>query len=148
MNIQDYWTLRKIVLPQHTDHAGVMWHGAYISWLEESRVEALSNCGIKYNELSEKGYEMAVVNIEIQYLSPLYHGDEVLVKSHCLPFEGLKLPWKTLFLNKDLKCAAKAKVELVLVEKGSQGFKLVRKVPTSIDYVMGKLIKGPSFLKK
>ena len=23
------WRLRKRVLPQHTDHAGVMWHGAY-----------------------------------------------------------------------------------------------------------------------
>ena len=36
------WRLCKRVLPQHTDHAGVMWHGAYVAWLEEARVEALN----------------------------------------------------------------------------------------------------------
>ena len=34
------WLLERRVLPQHTDHAGVMWHGAYLAWLEEARVEA------------------------------------------------------------------------------------------------------------
>ena len=33
------WVLQRRVLPQHTDHAGVMWHGAYLAWLEEARVE-------------------------------------------------------------------------------------------------------------
>ncbi|NEO28658.1 MAG: acyl-CoA thioesterase, partial [Kamptonema sp. SIO4C4] len=27
--------------PHHTDYAGVVWHGSYISWLEEARVECL-----------------------------------------------------------------------------------------------------------
>ena len=35
------WCCSKRVLPQHTDHAGVLWHGAYVAWLEEARVEAL-----------------------------------------------------------------------------------------------------------
>ena len=39
------WRVQKRVLPQHTDHAGVMWHGAYVAWLEEARVEALCPCG-------------------------------------------------------------------------------------------------------
>jgi hypothetical protein len=25
------WCWRKRVLPQHTDHGGVMWHGAYVA---------------------------------------------------------------------------------------------------------------------
>ena len=28
--------LVKRVLPQHTDHGGVMWHGGYVAWLEEA----------------------------------------------------------------------------------------------------------------
>ena len=42
------YTLTKRVLPQHTDYAGVMWHGAYVQWLEErpglrpSRLRALA----------------------------------------------------------------------------------------------------------
>ncbi len=27
--------------PHHTDYAGVVWHGSYIIWLEEARVECL-----------------------------------------------------------------------------------------------------------
>ena len=25
------WKIEKIVLPQHADHAGVMWHGTYFN---------------------------------------------------------------------------------------------------------------------
>ena len=35
------WELIKLVLPQHTDQAGVMWHGCYLNFLEEARINAL-----------------------------------------------------------------------------------------------------------
>ena len=34
MNSKPVWKIEKIVLPQHADHAGVMWHGKYFNWLE------------------------------------------------------------------------------------------------------------------
>ena len=40
------WEIEKLVLPQHSDHAGVMWHGTYFDWLEEGRINALSKAGI------------------------------------------------------------------------------------------------------
>lgn len=49
------WRLRKRVLPQHTDHAGVMWHGAYVAWLEEARVEALCAAGLSYAVMADEG---------------------------------------------------------------------------------------------
>jgi acyl-CoA thioester hydrolase len=27
--------------PHHTDYSGVVWHGSYITWMEEARVECL-----------------------------------------------------------------------------------------------------------
>ena len=62
------WTLDKNVLPQHTDHAGVMWHGSYISWLEEARIEALESAGLSYSDLSKEGFEMPVVSLKINYM--------------------------------------------------------------------------------
>ena len=41
MNSKPVWKIEKIVLPQDADHAGVMWHGNYFKWLEESRINAL-----------------------------------------------------------------------------------------------------------
>ena len=48
MNSCKPWELKKRVLPQHTDHAGVMWHGTYLNWLEESRIDSIDKAGIKY----------------------------------------------------------------------------------------------------
>ena len=48
MNSKPVWKIEKIVLPQHADHAGVMWHGTYFNWLEESRINALLEVGISY----------------------------------------------------------------------------------------------------
>ena len=45
------WKIEKIVLPQHADHAGVMWHGTYFNWLEESRINALTEA-VSYTHLT------------------------------------------------------------------------------------------------
>jgi acyl-CoA thioester hydrolase len=44
-----------------------MWHGAYVAWLEEGRVEALARVGLDYAELSSRGLEMPVVSLGIDY---------------------------------------------------------------------------------
>ena len=93
------WRLKKKVLPQNTDHAGVMWHGAYVNWLEELRVKALMEVGVPYEKLSMQGFEMPVVELRIKYISALHHGDEVVVESLVLERKGLRLPWKTRFLK-------------------------------------------------
>ena len=59
MNEKKIWKINKTVLPQDSDHVGVMWHGTYFNWLEEGRINALSNVGIDYFDLSkDKHLEM------------------------------------------------------------------------------------------
>ena len=110
------WKLLKRVLPQHTDHAGVMWHGSYLNLLEEARVLALSQVGLQYKDLVEKGFEMPVVSLTINYKNALNHGDCVLLESRCLPRQRARWPWLTTFL-KDDEIIADARVEFVLVKK-------------------------------
>ncbi|MFM2205463.1 MAG: hypothetical protein RLZZ560_858, partial [Cyanobacteriota bacterium] len=100
------WLLRRRVLPQHTDHAGVMWHGAYLAWLEEARVEALQAVGLAYAELSADGLELPVVSLGIQYRQALLHGDQVELRSWVLPRQGVKLPWVSRFIRADGEVAA------------------------------------------
>ena len=75
------WNLTKTVLPQHTDHAGVMWHGSYFNFLEEGRIDALNKVGIKYSTLSKKGYELPVISAQIKYKISFAHGEKILLKS-------------------------------------------------------------------
>lgn len=36
---QDWFEYPIRVQPHHTDYAGIAWHGSYIAWMEEARVE-------------------------------------------------------------------------------------------------------------
>ncbi|ABX08283.1 acyl-CoA thioesterase [Prochlorococcus marinus] len=138
------WVLKKIVLPQHTDHAGVMWHGSYFNWLEEGRINALSKVGLSYAELSKQGLEIPVFHLQIKYISPLYHGDEVLMESRVLTKKGIRWPWKTIFLKDQNQLSAEANIELVLVKRDQKGIRLLRNYPQKIEVAFSNLQKGSS----
>ena len=139
------WILRRRVLPQHTDHAGVMWHGAYLAWLEEARVEALAAAGLDYSALSARGLELPVVSLGIEYRQALLHGDLVELRSAVEPRQGVKLPWRSWFVRHDGSVAAEARVELVLVDlsAGPQSRRLLRRLPHDLATAMQRLAGGP-----
>ncbi len=136
------WKLVKRVLPQHTDHAGVMWHGAYFNWLEEARVEALAEVGLLYKDLSAQGFELPVVSLKINYLSAVFHGEEVVLESRSLPRKLARWPWITKFLRSGV-LVAEAWVDLVLVKKVREENHLIKTVPHHISSYLQKLQFGP-----
>lgn len=140
------WRLHRRVLPQHTDHFGVMWHGAYVAWLEEARVEALATAGLAYNVLSARGLEMPVVHLAINYRSPLMHGDWVEVRSLVRAQRGLRLPWHAWFIGPGERVAAEAQVELVLVDfSDSQKLRRpLRRPPSDLANALRNLRDGPT----
>ena len=139
------WKLLKRVLPQHTDHAGVMWHGAYLNWLEEARIEALSQVGLTYKDLSAQGFEMPVVSLEINYTRSLFHGELVLLESRSLPRKLARWPRRTKFFREG-ELVAEARVDLVLVEKVAKEHCLIRNVPKHISSPLLKLQLGPDLI--
>jgi acyl-CoA thioester hydrolase len=124
-----------------------MWHGAYVAWLEEGRVEALARVGLDYAELSSRGLEMPVVSLGIDYRQPLRHGDQVTLLSEVLPFKGVKLPWACRFIDPDDRLMAVARVELVLVgSQGGQLLKVLRRYPEDLERAVARLQAGPGLI--
>ncbi|MCP9851158.1 acyl-CoA thioesterase [Cyanobium sp. Morenito 9A2] len=143
------WCLRRRVLPQHTDHAGVMWHGSYLGFLEEARVEALASAGLDYSDLSARGLELPVVALSIDYRQALLHGDALELWSVIEPRRGLRLPWHSTFFNGAGQVAAAARVELVLVQLACSGSdpgarRLVRRLPEDLERAIERLELGPN----
>jgi len=138
------WCLQRRVLPQHTDHAGVMWHGAYVGWLEEARVEALAAAGLDYGHLTARGLELPVVSLAIDYRQALLHGDGVEVWSVLEPRQGIRLRWRSRFLGPTGVLAAEAWVELVLLDlsQGASRRRLVRRFPADLEEALGALARG------
>jgi len=127
MNSKPVWKIEKIVLPQHADHAGVMWHGTYFNWLEESRINALLEVGISYFELTKKGLDLPLVNTSIKYKSPLFLGEKITIHSKFNINKSPRVNVISKFLNKEKKILTIAEVNLVLINK--LNFSIIRKRP-------------------
>ena len=137
------WELKKIVLPQHTDHAGVMWHGAYLNLLEEVRIDALNKVGISYSQLSKEGFEIPVVSLEIKYKLALKHGENIKLKSEFNIVNKIRLRCHTFFFKEEGDIAATSVVDLVLVSKKFDSIQIVRELPKEIMDVFFLLQEGP-----
>ena len=129
------------MLPQHTDHAGVMWHGAYVAWLEEARVEALAAAGLSYSAMAGMGLEMPVVSMTVAYRRSIRHGDQIVLESQCGSQSGVRWPWRSRFVL-DGQVMADARVELVIVGDG----RLLRQPPDAIRPALNALQGGPAQL--
>ena len=131
MNKSIIWEFKKKALPQHTDHAGVMWHGTYLNWLEEARIDSLNKAGLNYIDLLSKGYEMPVYNIKIKYFIPIKLGEDITIKSRFMINKGPRIKISSNFYSKIDSCHTEACIDLVLINKKT--FKAVRKIPEFLE---------------
>ena len=141
MKTNRVWKIDKSVLPQHSDHAGVMWHGTYFNWLEESRINALSTAGINYFDLTKKGFEMPLVSASIKYILPLCLGDNITIESLFNIGKSPRIKINSKFINENKEVMTIAEVELVLINKNN--FSIIRKRPDFISKAFIKLTNNP-----
>ena len=132
------WTLEKQVLPQHTDYAGVMWHGSYVNWLEEARVEALDAAGLRYAEMTASHVDMPVVSLKIEYRQALRHGDRIRLESVFGERAGVRWPWHSRFLMGG-RLMAEAWIDLVMLHRG----RVLRHAPGPMAAALERLREGP-----
>lgn len=119
------------VYPHHTDYAGVVWHGTYITWMEAARIECLLSNGIDYSELVNLGCELPVVDLSIRYHHPLAMGISAIVKTRMTEIEGVRIHWDYKIQSVDGQTTyTTARVTLVAIdrEKG----KILRQLPPAV----------------
>ena len=137
MNSKPVWKIEKIVLPQHADHAGVMWHGTYFNWLEESRINALLEVGISYCELTKECFDLPLIDTSIKYKSPLFLGEKITIESKFNIEKSPRINVISKFLNKKKEILTIAEVNLVLINK--LNFSIIRKRPEFLSEAFRKL---------
>ncbi|GAB1545490.1 hypothetical protein NUACC21_81660 [Scytonema sp. NUACC21] len=88
------------VQPHHTDYAGIVWHGSYLAWMEEARVEYLSSIGIDCANLNALNCDLHVVELSIRYHQPMRMGMVAVVKTLMKPkLRGVRLDWSYKILS-------------------------------------------------
>jgi acyl-CoA thioester hydrolase len=121
--------------PHHTDYGGVVWHGSYLSWMEEARVECLRSLGMDFADLVRLGCDLPVVDLSLRYHRSLRMGEEAVVRTRMEPIEGIRIHWQYRIEspNGD-ELYVSGRVTLVGIdrEKG----KVVRQLPPAIKEVL------------
>ncbi len=69
------------VLYSDTDAYGVVWHGAYVKWLEKGRVEISEKLGLPLEELERQGVTFPVVELNIRYKSSALFNERILIET-------------------------------------------------------------------
>ncbi len=127
-----------VVHPHHTDYGGVVWHGTYLTWMEEARVECLRSLGIDFADLVALGCDLPVVDLSIRYRRALRMGESAIVKTRTIDMEGVRIVWEYEIQSEDRQIVyLTGMVTLVAVdrEKG----KIMRQLPNTVKDALVKL---------
>lgn len=124
--------------PHHTDYAGIVWHGSYIAWLEEARIECLRSVGIDYSNLVAIGCDLPVVELSIRYHRPIRLGTAAIVRTRMADTDGVRINWDYQIQASDRsQLFVSANVVLVPVDR-EQG-KILRQLPPDVRDALVKI---------
>ena len=73
------------------DPMQVVWHGAYPLYLEDAREAFGSKFALSYQDYLNNGYFTPIVEMNIQYKSPIFYGKAILVEITYRPTESAKI---------------------------------------------------------
>ena len=62
-----------------TDKMGITHHSNYVRWMEEARIDMLSQMGYPYRRFEEMGYISPVLHAECEYKKSVKFDDEVKI---------------------------------------------------------------------
>lgn len=110
-----------------TDAYGVVWHGAYLRWMEMGRVELCEMFGHNLIDLKAQDIVLPVVNINIKYKMSARLNDEMIIETEISKFNGFTVTFKQIIKSKETgKSYIEAEVDVVAITNNG---KLYRRMP-------------------
>ncbi len=113
----------KVFLAKHKvrsyecDSYGHVNNAVYLNYLEYARMEALMENGFTLDKMKKAGYLAVVRRIEVDYLYPLFMGDEIQIKTYISEFRNSSGTFtQQIIREKNNKLAAEARVTWVFTD--------------------------------
>ncbi len=108
------FTVKFIVRSYECDSYGHVNNAVYLNYLEFARMFALLEKGFTLEKMKSSGFLVVIRRIEIDYISPLYTGQEVLIKTFTSESKNSSGTFsQQIYEAKNEKLAAEAKVTWV-----------------------------------
>lgn len=111
MDVRDY----------ECDIEGIVNNANYLHYAEHTRHRFLKACGISFAEMHEKGVDVVVARMNLQFKSPLRCDDEMISRL-ALTKEGLRYVfYQDIYRASDERLCFKAVTEIVALVNGKLG---------------------------
>ncbi|MBD0336726.1 MAG: acyl-CoA thioesterase [Cyanobacteria bacterium Co-bin13] len=126
------------VQPHHTDYAGIVWHGTYVAWMEEARVEYLRSHHVNFADWVAAGIDLPVVDLSLRYRQSLQLGEVGLVRAKVEPIKGIRIVWQFDIQQQETgTTCVLGTVTLAPVDRQTR--KVLRRLPPEIQEILQAL---------
>lgn len=107
MKVRDY----------EVDSEGIVNNANYLHYMEHTRHEFCHSAGMSFRQMHEQGIDPVLRKVEIEYITPLGLGDEMVSKLN-IAREGARFVFYHDIYNAKDQLVAKAVVTCVCIENG------------------------------
>ncbi len=120
-------TLEHTIYYADTDSYGVVWHGTYLRFMEQARVEFCRQIGLDLLEMKANDIVIPVTNLNIRYKASAKLDDKVITETEITKITPITVVFKQVIKDKKTeKIYTTAEVEVVCIN--NEG-KLYHRIP-------------------
>ena len=122
-----------------TDAYGVVWHGAYLRWLEKGRVDLCNTLGLDLVSMKKMDILLPVTNMNVKYKASAKLDDAIIIETWIEKFNSLSVTFKQVIKSKETdKVFIEAVFDVVAI---SNAGKLYRRMPVELVECFEKAVK-------
>ena len=114
--MQDVWTTT--VRFAETDAQGIVFYGNYVTYQDETFSQYLRDIGYPWTDIEAAGWDVHVVNVDIDYRAPAEFGDELVCDIRVAAVEESSLTLEWACRRRDGPTCAEGTVTHVVVRDG------------------------------
>lgn len=112
-----------------TDQMAIVHHSNYIRWMEEARIDFLSQIGCDYKSMEDSGIISPVTAVECKYKVSARFGDTVSIQVWVEEFRGVKLKLGYEMHNQDGTLLSEGRSEHCFVSREGKILNMKRAAP-------------------
>ncbi len=123
-----------------TDKMGITHHSNYIRWMEEARVDFLSQIGWDYARLEEMGIISPVLSVTCDYKKTTTFSEQVFISVYIKEFKGVKLFLAYEMKDKDGNVVCLGTSSHAFLNREGRPIRMKQEYPELFD-TLSKLLK-------
>lgn len=112
-----------------TDKMGITHHSNYIRWMEEARIDFLSQIGWDYQKLESLGIISPVTAVSCSYKISTTFSDEIMIHVSVAEWKGVRLKLDYEMKNTDGKTVCTGHSEHCFTDETGKPIRLNREFP-------------------